>query len=136
MTTTASGLKYSDAKLGAGEFPTPGTRVTIEYVMATMGSRQGVTKLDSTKEHEEPYTFVLGDLDVIAGLQEAISTMLPGGVRRVIIPSTLGYTSLSKKPVPPRPDNFQRFRVIYNNPNRVRQPDMIFDVKLFSFQGR
>merc|ERR1712083_522377 len=37
MTRTASGLKYSDIKVGIGDVPQQGTIVTIDYVMATTG---------------------------------------------------------------------------------------------------
>eukprot|EP00929_Paragymnodinium_shiwhaense_P038756 TRINITY_DN20445_c0_g1_i2.p1 TRINITY_DN20445_c0_g1~~TRINITY_DN20445_c0_g1_i2.p1 ORF type:complete len:167 (+),score=20.32 TRINITY_DN20445_c0_g1_i2:451-951(+) len=133
MQKTSSGLQFADVKVGEGDPPTPGTMVTIDYVMATTGSRQGVDKLDATKEHDEPFRFKLGDPNIIAGLQEGVATMRAGGIRRIIVPEALGYTDTTKLPVPLAPDRFQRFRVIYQNPNRQRQPDMIFDIKLFSF---
>mmetsp|Transcript_99549 Transcript_99549/g.310732 ORF Transcript_99549/g.310732 Transcript_99549/m.310732 type:complete len:196 (+) Transcript_99549:65-652(+) len=116
--TTASGLKYQDFRDGTGDPPKPGTRVTIDYVMMTTGARYG-NKIDSTKDREVPYSFVLGDPAVITGLSEAVGTMRPGGIRRVIIPATLGYTDVTKQPVPPNPSRYQ--------------PDLVFDVKLFSF---
>lgn len=99
--TTASGLRFQDFKVGTGAPPRRGQRVTIDYVMQTTGARYG-SKIDSTKDRNEPFSFVLGDdADVIAGLQEAVATMRPGGLRRVFIPQSLGYTTADKRPVPP-----------------------------------
>eukprot|EP00439_Symbiodinium_sp_Y106_P064257 s786_g10.t1 len=89
MTELPNGLKYADVRPGKGESPKPGTKVTIDYVMMTTGARYG-TKIDSTKDREQPYSFVLGDPSIISGLSEAVSTMQPGGIRRVIIPQSLG----------------------------------------------
>jgi len=135
MTVTASGLKYTDVKIGEGDAPRNGTTVTIDYSMATTGGRYGITPLDKTKDHDGPYSFVLGDPKVIAGLQEGVSTMRPGGIRRLIIPNALGYTDNGKVPIPPSFDGFQRFRIVYFNDNRKAKPDLIFDVKLFNFKS-
>lgn len=134
MIRTASGLQYSDVREGVGDCPKPGTRVTLDYVMMTTGARYGA-KIDSTKDREEPYSFVLGDPSVIAGLQEAVRTMRSGGIRRIIIPASLGYTDETKQPVPPGLGEFQRFKNIYLNSNRVYQPDLVLDVKLFRFEN-
>mmetsp|Transcript_28001 Transcript_28001/g.63029 ORF Transcript_28001/g.63029 Transcript_28001/m.63029 type:complete len:259 (-) Transcript_28001:38-814(-) len=132
MTELPSGLKYADVRLGKGESPANGTKVTVDYVMMTTGARYG-NKIDSTKDRELPYSFVVGDPSIIRGLSEAVSTMRPGGIRRIIIPQSLGFTDDSKQPIPPNFAEFQRFKNIYLNPNRVYQPDLVMDVKLFTF---
>ncbi|CAE8675984.1 unnamed protein product [Polarella glacialis] len=130
MIQLPSGLQYADVREGAGAYPQPGSKVTLDYVMMTTGARYG-NKIDSTKDREAPYRFVLGDPSIIRGLSEALLTMKPGGVRRVIIPAKLGYTDESKKPQPPGPGEFQRFKNIYLNSNRAYQPDLVMDLKLF-----
>ena len=114
---------------------------------------------------QAPYAWTLGDGSTISGLELAISggdgvpPMLPGGVRRVIIPSNaqsnLAYAELArpnknalqvqdcstgKGPIPPNAPQassdmgageFQRFKNIYCNANRPYQPDLVMDVKLF-----
>eukprot|EP00913_Durusdinium_trenchii_P022499 g21136.t1 len=120
MTELPSGLKYADVRVGTGDNPKPGTKVTIDYVMMTTGARYG-NKIDSTKDREAPYSFVLGDASIIQGLSEAVSTMREGGIRRIVIPQSLGFTDGSKQPVPPNFAEFQRFRNIYLNPNRARR---------------
>ncbi|KAH8072031.1 transferase [Aureococcus anophagefferens] len=112
----ASGLSYQDFKVGPGPAPAKGQRVTVDYA---------------------PFSFVLGDPSVIAGLNEAVATMKGGGVRRVYVPASLGYTSLaaeSQQPIPPPETAFgeyQRWKNIYANPRRPYQPDLVLDVKLF-----
>ena len=132
----ASGLSYQDFKVGPGSAPAKGQRVTVDYVMSTTGARYGA-KIYSTKSAEAPFSFVLGDPSVIAGLNEAVATMKGGGVRRVYVPASLGYTSLaaeSQQPIPPPETAFgeyQRWKNIYANPRRPYQPDLVLDVKLF-----
>ena len=104
--------------------------------MQTSGARYG-SKIFSTKDSDEPFSFRLDDVSVIAGLREAVSTMKPGGVRRAYIPQSLGYTKTdeSLQPVPPEFAAFQRWKNIYANPNRPYQPDLILDLKLFKSAG-
>jgi len=123
--------------------------------MQTTGARYG-TKIYSTADKNAPFRFTIGDGTVIKGLEQAVAggdgvpPMLPGGVRRVIIPQGLGYESLARKipgmqyqdcqegkgvgPIPPVPEAFeeyQRFKNIYCNANRPYQPDLVLDVKLY-----
>ena len=155
--TSASGLQYADAKVGTGAVLKVGERCTVDYVMSTSGARYG-SKIYSTKEVEKPYRWVLGDGTTIKGLEQAITggdgvpPMLPGGVRRVIIPSSLGYEALAKPipgmqfqncqegrgpgPIPPELTGagegaYQRFKNIYCNANRPYQPDLVLDIKLY-----
>jgi hypothetical protein len=158
--TTSSGLQFADAKVGSGQAFVAGDRVAIDYVMSTTGARYG-TKIDSTKDRNAPYSWVLGDGSTILGLEEAIlgakgiPPMLPGGVRRLIVPAELAYADLARPrknslqiqdcstgrgPIPPQEvqssgdmgaGEFQRFKNIYCNANRPYQPDLVLDVKLF-----
>ncbi|KAL3797122.1 hypothetical protein HJC23_000460 [Cyclotella cryptica] len=149
--TTPTGLQYADVKLGTGPQPTAGSTVSIDYVMSTTGARYG-SKIYSTVDAGAPYRWRLGDGSTIPGLEEAVSTMSPGGIRRVIIPAKLAYlangsgvvASLATieecqdgKGLGPRPPaaeavgEFQRFKNIYCNPDRQYQPDLVMDVKLY-----
>jgi len=154
------GFQYADAKVGSGSPLQTGSRVAIDYVMSTSGARYGA-KIDSTIDRQQPYSWTLGDGSTIAGLELAITggdgvpPMLPGGVRRAIIPSTLAYEELARPnknnlqiedcstgrgPIPPQVPSksgdmgageFQRFKNIYCNANRPYQPDLVLDIKLF-----
>ena len=155
FTESPSGLQYSDAKVGTGQPITQkGSPVTIDYVMSTTGARYG-TKIYSSVDTNVPYRFKVGDGTTIAGIEQAIvggdgvEPMRPGGIRRVIIPSKLGYEALAGPkynecqegkgflgPITPVSEGttgeyYQRFKNIYCNPNRPYQPDLVMDIKLY-----
>ena len=77
---------------------------------------------------------------------ESISPMLPGGIRRVIIPANLGYQSILSQskpkcldgqdlgPIPPKNNSdggYQRWYQFYCNPRIPYQPDIVLDIKLY-----
>uniref|UniRef100_A0A7S1N2P7 peptidylprolyl isomerase n=1 Tax=Eutreptiella gymnastica TaxID=73025 RepID=A0A7S1N2P7_9EUGL len=131
--TTPSGLKYQDFKEGTGPIPKPGARVRIDYTMNTTGARYG-SRIYSTRDDEAPFSFTLGDPAVIAGLNEAVSTMKEGGIRRCFISQDLGYTDAGaedQQPIPPQFAAYQRWKNIYANPRIPYQPDLVMDIKLF-----
>ena len=85
--TTPSGLKYIDEVIGTGSVPKAGDKVKVHYT----GTLEDGTKFDSSKDRNKPFEFILGIGRVIKGWDEGISTMKPGGKRKLIIPSKLGY---------------------------------------------
>lgn len=124
-TTSSTGLQYADVKVGTGPSPSAGTQVSIDYVMSTTGARYG-SKIYSTVDAGAPYRWKLGDGSTIPGLEEAVSSMSPGGIRRLIIPAKLAYGAkgsadecVDGKGLGPRPSiteavgEFQRFKNIY-----------------------
>lgn len=150
--TSKSGIQWADAKIGTGNPLKPGATATIDYVMSTTGARYGA-KIFSTADLDIPYRWTLGDGSTIAGIEQAIlgdgdslAPMRPGGIRRVVIPQSLGYTKLAADtktlcvengapgPIPPPSkafEEYQRFKNIYCNPSRQYQPDLVLDVKLY-----
>ena len=150
--TSSSGIQWADAKVGTGAALKTGATATIDYVMSTTGARYGA-KIYSTKDLDRPYRWTLGDGSTIAGIEQAILgdggslvPMRPGGIRRLIIPQSLGYSKLADEartrcvengtpgPIPPPKDAFeeyQRFKNIYCNASRQYQPDLVLDVKLY-----
>lgn len=149
---SASGIEWADAKEGTGNPLKPGATATIDYVMSTTGARYG-TKIYSTADVDRPYRWKLGDGTTIAGIEEAIlgdggslTPMRPGGIRRIVIPQSLGYSKLAANsktlcvengapgPIPPPSESFeeyQRFKNIYCNSDRQYQPDIVMDIKLY-----
>jgi peptidylprolyl isomerase len=85
--TTASGLKYSDYKVGDGASPTQGSRVTVHYT----GTLVDGTKFDSSVDRGQPFVFPIGMGRVIKGWDEGVMSMKIGGKRKLIIPPELGY---------------------------------------------
>lgn len=85
--TTESGLRYVDIEKGEGETPEKGQTVVVHYT----GSLADGTKFDSSRDRDRPFSFKLGEGQVIKGWEEGISTMRVGGRRQLIIPPELGY---------------------------------------------
>ena len=85
--TTPSGLKYVELKEGTGATPKPGQTVEVHYV----GTLEDGTKFDSSRDRGQPFSFKIGAGQVIKGWDEGLSTMKVGGLRKLIIPSELGY---------------------------------------------
>ncbi len=97
VVTTASGLSYVELSAGEGESPQPGQTCSTH---ATLWLLDG-TKVWSSRDGGDAFDFVLGGGGVIAGWDEGVSTMLPGGTRRLAVPSELGYGSAGRAPIPP-----------------------------------
>ena len=87
MTTTASGLKYTDHNVGDGASPTSGKKVTVHYT----GTLTDGTKFDSSVDRGQPFSFVIGVGQVIKGWDEGVLSMKIGGKRKLVIPPELGY---------------------------------------------
>ena len=102
--TSVSGIQWADAKTGSGNPLSKGATATIDYVMSTTGARYG-TKIYSTADKDAPYRWKLGDGTTIGGILKAIlgdgdsmPAMRPGGIRRLVIPQSLGYGKLAEQP--------------------------------------
>jgi FKBP-type peptidyl-prolyl cis-trans isomerase len=91
IVTTSSGLRYRDDKVGTGETANPGKTVSVHYTGWLDNNGEPGTKFDSSRERSTPFEFRLGAGQVIAGWDEGVSGMKVGGIRRLIIPSKLGY---------------------------------------------
>jgi peptidylprolyl isomerase len=100
LTTTASGLKYVDLKVGSGANPKVGQTVSVQYT----GTLLDGTKFDSSYDHGgAPIDFPIGVGQVIKGWDEGVPTMKVGGKRRLYIPSELAYGA--NPPTPAIPPN-------------------------------
>jgi len=95
--TTKSGLKYVDIKVGKGATPKVGQTVRVHYT----GTLTNGTKFDSSRDRNEPFDFVLGVHQVIAGWDEGVATMRVGGRRKLIIPPGLAYGESGQGSIPP-----------------------------------
>ena len=86
-TTTDSGLKYYDLKVGTGDTPKAGQTVVVNYT----GWLEDGTQFDSSVVRGQPFSFVLGTGGVIPGWDEGVATMKVGGKRQLVIPPDLAY---------------------------------------------
>jgi len=89
---TVSGLQYAELKLGAGAVATAGAKASVHYT-GWLQNPDGSAgkKFDSSKDRGNPFVFALGNGQVIKGWDEGVQGMKIGGVRKMIIPSSLGY---------------------------------------------
>lgn len=101
-----SGLKYIDVTEGKGAAAVSGHDVTVHYT----GTFPDGKKFDSSVDRNEPFTFKLGEGQVIKGWDEGVAGMKIGGKRKLFIPSALGYGKRGAGSVIP-PDAELRFDV-------------------------
>lgn len=87
MVTTNTGLQYEDSKEGTGTAAKAGDNVEVHYT----GWLKDGTKFDSSLDRGRPFSFKLGAGNVIAGWDEGVAGMKPGGKRKLVIPPQLGY---------------------------------------------
>lgn len=80
-------LKIEDLKKGDGAEATKGKTVVVHYT----GWLTDGTKFDSSLDRQQPFEFILGGGQVIAGWDEGVEGMKVGGKRRLIIPPDKGY---------------------------------------------
>ena len=94
--TTASGLKYIVVKAGTGTQAVKGKKVKVDYT----GYFTSGKIFDSSIQNGEPYSFTLGNGEVIPGWDEGIALMKVGAQLRLIVPYTLAYGEKDYGPIP------------------------------------
>jgi peptidylprolyl isomerase len=92
VTTTPSGLKIIDTKVGTGASPKTGQTCAMNYTGWLYENGKKGAKFDSNLDHGgAPFEFPIGQHRVIAGWDEGVASMKVGGKRTLIIPPELGY---------------------------------------------
>lgn len=89
--TTPSGLRIIDVKPGTGPSPQAGQTVTVNYTGWLFVDGKKGPKFDSSLDRHQPFSFTIGQGQVIKGWDEGVATMHVGGTRTLIIPPDLGY---------------------------------------------
>jgi peptidylprolyl isomerase len=82
-----SGLESADLIVGTGREAASGDQVTVQYVLATYSAN----KVIQSSWTSQPFTFTLGEGQVIPGWDQGVPGMHEGGRRELIIPPSLGY---------------------------------------------
>jgi FKBP-type peptidyl-prolyl cis-trans isomerase len=90
-TKTESGLYYTIQKPGKGEKATKGQQVTVNYTGKTLDGTTFDSNVDSNFKHTQPFSFAIGQGQVIKGWDEGVGLMPKGTKCTLYIPSTLAY---------------------------------------------
>lgn len=93
--TQASGLITQVLKPGDGDQAKKGDKVSVHYV----GTLKDGSTFDSSRERD-PFSFWVGEKQVIEGWDEGILGMREGELRRLTIPPGLAYGSDAKPGIP------------------------------------
>lgn len=100
MTRTETGLYIQDEAEGEGETVRPGNAVLVHYT----GWLPNGMKFDSSLDRNEPFVVSpVGTAQVIAGWNEGLQGMRPGGRRLLVLPPDLAYGAGGTPggPIPP-----------------------------------
>ena len=84
-------LKYTDTKTGDGATAKAGNKVSVHYTGWLSDNGAKGKKFDSSVDRGQPFQFMLGAKQVIAGWDEGVAGMKVGGKRTLNIPPELGY---------------------------------------------
>jgi FKBP-type peptidyl-prolyl cis-trans isomerase FkpA len=90
-----SGIVYRELEAGAGESPTPGSKVRVHYV----GKLRDGEAFDSSRERGAPFETRL--TQVIGCWKEAIVLMKPGGRALIGCPADRAYGDRGTPTIPP-----------------------------------
>jgi peptidylprolyl isomerase len=82
-----TGLESADLIVGTGAEAAAGDQVTVQYVLATYSAGKAI----QSSWTSQPFTFTLGQGQVIPGWDQGVPGMHEGGRRELIIPPSLGY---------------------------------------------
>jgi peptidylprolyl isomerase len=89
--STTSGLRYTDEVVGTGPQPKAGQSVQVHYTGWLDQSGKKGAKFDSSRDRGQPFSFTIGQGQVIQGWDEGVASMKVGGKRTLVIPASLGY---------------------------------------------
>lgn len=81
-------LVIEDLVVGEGAEATAGTNPSMQYVGVAWSNKQ---QFDASWDRGQPFSFRLGQGQVIAGWDQGVAGMKVGGRRRLTIPAELGY---------------------------------------------
>ena len=82
MTENPSGLFFEDLAVGTGDLAASGDAVTVDF---------RIWLADGELIDGRTDTFILGTNDLLVGVEEGFTGMQVGGIRRLVVPSSLGY---------------------------------------------
>jgi FKBP-type peptidyl-prolyl cis-trans isomerase len=94
--TGPSTLVTEELVVGTGATAVVGDTLSVHYVLTLLNG----TRVESSYDAGQPYTFRLGAGTVIAGWDQGIPGMRVGGKRRLTIPPSLAYGNTAYREIP------------------------------------
>jgi peptidylprolyl isomerase len=91
-----SGLYYRDIDIGSGPALAAGQQASVHYI----GYFPNGTEFDKNQAGSPPFTFRVGNKEVIDGWDQGVVGMQVGGKRQLIVPPSLGYGPNDYGPIP------------------------------------
>jgi FKBP-type peptidyl-prolyl cis-trans isomerase FkpA len=93
-----------DLRVGTGAEAAAGNILTVNYTGwlydPTKADLKGL-QFETTANSDTPLVFTLGIQQVIQGWEQGIVGMKVGGIRKLVIPPSLGYGGVRNHPIPP-----------------------------------
>ena len=114
----AVAVAITELQPGTGAPAVKGERVVVHYAAHLAAG----PRIDSTRDRGKPAEFVLGRGAIIAGLDQGVIGMRPGGKRRLVVPPELAYGKRGVGPVIP-PDSELTYDVELVAVKSREQPD-------------
>jgi FKBP-type peptidyl-prolyl cis-trans isomerase FkpA len=86
-----SGMYYTMNKVGTGDTARIGKKVSVNYTGKTMDGKKFDSNVDSAFKHVEPFSFNLGQGQVIPGWDVGVGLLKKGSKATLYIPSPMAY---------------------------------------------
>jgi len=83
-------LEKTDLIVGTGDEAVAGKKVSVQYVGVSQKNKK---QFDASWDRGQPFSFVLGQGNVIQGWDQGVPGMKVGGRRKLVIPADLAYGS-------------------------------------------
>ncbi len=125
-TNTDSTLIITDRVVGTGARADSGLVLTVQYIGRLKSDT--TIKFDSSFARRAPFSFVLGNNEVIKGWDSALVGMRVGGRRRIEVPPTLGYGLAQQGPIPPNSTLIFDIELLRVDSNIVKIQDLVMGV--------
>lgn len=94
-------VESTDIQVGNGAEAVAGKKITVNY---TGTLKSDGSKFDSSYDRNQPFSFTLGNGEVIQGWDQGVVGMKVGGKRKLVIPASLAYGSQERSGIPANSD--------------------------------